>query len=39
MKINQFLSTNVVTQLIYDKDQVDKVQFKEIIGIGLTYKF
>ena len=39
MKINQFLSTNVVAQLIYDKDQVDKVQFKEIIGIGLTYKF
>lgn len=39
MKINQFLSTNVVAQLIYDKDQVDEVQFKEIIGIGLTYKF
>lgn len=39
MKINQFLSTNVVAQLIYDKDQVDKIQFKEIIGIGLTYKF
>ncbi len=39
MKINQYLSTNVVAQLIYDKDQVDEVQFKEIIGIGLTYKF
>lgn len=39
MKINQFLSTNIVAQLIYDKDQVNKVQFKEIIGIGLTYEF
>jgi hypothetical protein len=39
MKINQFISTNLVTQLIYDKDQVDEVQFKEILGIGLTYKF
>jgi hypothetical protein len=39
MKINRFLSTNIVAQLIYDKDQVDEVQFKEIIGIGLTYEF
>jgi hypothetical protein len=39
MKINQFLSANLVAQLVYDKDQVDKIQFKEIFGIGLTYKF
>ena len=39
MKVNKYISTNLVTQLIYDKDQVDEVQFKEIIGIGLTYKF
>ncbi|MBN2610931.1 MAG: DUF3078 domain-containing protein [Bacteroidales bacterium] len=39
MKINKFLSANIVTQLIYDKDQVDEVQFKEILGVGLTYTF
>jgi hypothetical protein len=39
MKINQYISANVLTQLIYDKDQVDEVQFKEIFGIGLTYNF
>jgi hypothetical protein len=39
MKINQYISTNLVTQLLYDKDQVDEVQFKEIFGVGLTYKF
>ena len=39
MKINQFLSSNLITRLIYDKDQIDQVQFKEILGVGLTYKF
>ena len=39
MKINNFLSTNLITELIYDKDQIDEVQFKEIIGVGLTYTF
>ncbi len=38
MKVNQFLSTNLIAQLIYDKDQVDKIQFKEVIGVGITYK-
>ncbi|MBN2215470.1 MAG: DUF3078 domain-containing protein [Bacteroidales bacterium] len=39
MKVNQYISANLVTQLVYDKDQVDEVQFKEIIGIGLTCNF
>jgi hypothetical protein len=39
LKINKFLSTNIVSEIVYDKDQIDKVQFKEIIGVGLTYKF
>ncbi|MFO7657436.1 MAG: DUF3078 domain-containing protein [Bacteroidales bacterium] len=39
MKISKFLSTNIVTQLVYDKDQVDEVQFKEMLGVGLTYTF
>jgi hypothetical protein len=50
MKINNYLSANLNTQLIYDDNiaSIDdktglpggaKVQFKEIFGVGLTYKF
>lgn len=48
MKINQFLSANISTHLIYDDDVMIKnkdgimgarVQFKELFGIGFSYKF
>jgi hypothetical protein len=49
MKINDYLSANINTQLIYDDDiktsddegnpEGAKVQFKEVFGVGLTYKF
>lgn len=54
MKINDFLSANLVTNLIYDDDiliPIDenedgvtermgkRIQFKEMFGIGLNYKF
>ncbi|MCF8228850.1 MAG: DUF3078 domain-containing protein [Bacteroidales bacterium] len=48
MKINEFLAANINTNLIYDDDIniTDKdgnvgprTQFKEVFGIGLTYKF
>jgi hypothetical protein len=49
MKINNFLTATVNTSLVYD-DDVDyfneegvnkgpRIQFKEIIGVGLAYKF
>lgn len=49
MKVNDFLTASINTSLVYD-DDVDyinkdgnnkgpKVQFKEIVGIGLAYKF
>ncbi|WP_346854454.1 DUF3078 domain-containing protein [uncultured Draconibacterium sp.] len=49
MKVNDYLSANVVTQLIYD-DDIDiidpdtgegspKIQFMEMFGVGLTFKF
>ncbi len=49
MKINNYLSANLNTHLIFD-DDIDfindsglpksaKVQFKEVFGVGLTYKF
>jgi hypothetical protein len=49
MKINDYLSANLNTHLIYDDDikttddngnpHGAKVQFKEVFGVGLTYKF
>ena len=49
MKVNKFLSVNINTNLIYDfdvktknadgTDGPAKVQFKELLGIGLSYNF
>ncbi len=53
MKVNKYISINVMTQLLYDADtkfdtngdgvitaaDKSKVQFKEILGIGVMYKF
>lgn len=39
MKINDYLSANLNTQLVYDDDMIQDVQFKEVFGVGLTYKF
>ena len=48
-KINKFFSANINTQLIYDQDVTilndagqpynSGIQFKEVLGIGLTYSF
>ncbi len=48
-KINKFFSANISTQMIYDQDVTftddagkpfnSAVQFKEVLGIGLTYSF
>lgn len=49
MKVNDFLSANLITRLIYDDDvkildpetetSSPKVQFMEMFGVGLTFKF
>jgi hypothetical protein len=49
MNVNKWLAASIATQLIYDDDILIKTnptseaiphtQFKEILGIGLTYKF
>lgn len=43
MKVNKFISATLSTQLIYDDDtEIEgspKVQFKEILGVGFSYKF
>ena len=48
MKINEYLSTNIVLNMLYDHDIkiTDKegntgprTQFKEVFGVGFVYKF
>jgi len=53
LKVNNFITTNILNQLIYDDDikiptyddqgekigEGPKVQFKNIFGVGFTYKF
>ena len=45
MKVNDYLSANLITNLIYDDDihisatQGPRVQFKEMFGVGLNLKF
>lgn len=38
MKINDYLSADINTNLIYDKDVSMKVQFMEVISVGFKYK-
>ena len=43
MKVNDYLSANLITQMIYDDDiKIEgspKLQFMESFGVGLTFKF
>jgi hypothetical protein len=39
MKINKFISTQITADLFYDDNQIGKLQLKETLGVGLTYKF
>jgi hypothetical protein len=45
MKVNKYISAQLSTHLIYDADIVEKgatkakIQFKELFGVGFSYKF
>ena len=39
MKINDYLSTNLIFQAIYDDNAVKGFQIREVFGLGLNYKF
>lgn len=39
MKVNKFISTQITADLFYDDNQIGKLQLKETLGVGLTYKF
>ena len=39
MKVNEFISANIVVQLIYDDNATSGLQVREVLGIGLKYAF
>ena len=39
MKVNKFLSANFTFQAIYDDDAARAFQIRELLGLGLSYKF
>jgi hypothetical protein len=45
MKVNKYISAQLSTHLIYDADIIEKgatkakVQFKELFGVGFSFKF
>ena len=39
IKAGKYLTTTILTNLIYDQNVIEKTQFKEVLGIGLSYKF
>jgi hypothetical protein len=39
MKINDYLSTNLIFQAIYDDNAVQGFQIREVFGLGITYGF
>lgn len=39
MKINDVFSTNLNIHILYDKDVTSQIQVKEILGVGIVYKF
>ena len=38
-KVNRFISAQLALNLLYDEDQIKKVQVRQTLGIGFTYKF
>jgi len=39
MKINKYLAATFSTVLLYDDKTIPRIQFKEVFGLGFSYKF
>jgi hypothetical protein len=39
MKVNQFISTNIIFDLLYDDDAIARWQVRQLLGIGISAKF
>ena len=36
MKVNQYVSTNLIFQFVYDDNEIKRVQVREVLGLGLN---
>ena len=36
MKVNQYISTNLIFQFVYDDNDIKRVQIREVLGLGLN---
>ncbi len=36
MKVNQYISTNLIFQFVYDDNDIKRVQVREVLGLGLN---
>lgn len=36
-KVNRYLNVNIGTVMLYDYDQVDRLQYSQVMGLGLLY--
>ena len=36
MKVNQYISTNLIFQFVYDDNEIKRVQVREVLGLGLN---
>jgi hypothetical protein len=39
IKAGKLFTTSIMTNLIYDQDIVSKTQFKEVFGVGISFRF
>jgi len=39
LKVNQYLSANIVLDLLYDDDAIGKLQVRQLLGVGFSAKF
>ena len=39
IKTGKYFTTCIRTNLVYDQNVIAKIQFKELLGIGVSYKF
>ena len=36
MKVNQYISTNLIFKFVYDDNEIKRVQVREVLGLGLN---
>ncbi len=39
MKVNKYISANIALDLLYDDDAIQKLQVRQLLGVGFSAKF